>query len=87
MRHDFLPELLLIYRAKQARHVGAAGPPSGRELHRESCVELGMEPGIAVRAQALRAGAVASGQWRAMPDGIDGIHGIGGNLGSVTSRF
>jgi hypothetical protein len=28
-----------------------------------------------------------SGQWRAMPDGIDGIHGIGGNVVSVTYRF
>ena len=28
-----------------------------------------------------------SGQWRAMPDGIDGIHGNGGNVVSVTYRF
>ena len=28
-----------------------------------------------------------SGQWRAMPDGIDGIHGIGGNVVSVSYRF
>lgn len=28
-----------------------------------------------------------SGQWRAMPDGIDGIHGTGGNVVSVTYRF
>jgi hypothetical protein len=29
----------------------------------------------------------ASGQWRAMPDGNDGIHGNGGNAVSVTYRF
>jgi hypothetical protein len=29
----------------------------------------------------------ASGQWRAMPDGNDGIHGIPGNVVSVTYRF
>jgi len=28
-----------------------------------------------------------SGQWRAMPDGNDGIHGIPGNVVSVTYRF
>jgi len=28
-----------------------------------------------------------SGQWRALPDGIDGIHGNGGNVVSVTYRF
>jgi toxin ParE1/3/4 len=28
-----------------------------------------------------------SGQWRAMPDGIDGIPGNGGNVVSVTYRF
>ena len=27
------------------------------------------------------------GQWRAMPGGIDGIHGIGGNVVSVSYRF
>jgi hypothetical protein len=46
--------------------------------------------GIAVRvsdAQALRADVFASGQWRAMPDGKCGIHGIGGNVVSVTYRF
>lgn len=32
-------------------------------------------------------GAIPSGQWRAMPDGIDGIHGIPGNVVSVTYRF
>jgi hypothetical protein len=32
-------------------------------------------------------GRDGSGQWRAMPDGSDGIHGIPGNLGSVTYRF
>jgi hypothetical protein len=31
--------------------------------------------------------AISSGQWRAMPDGIDGIPGIGGNGVSVTYRF
>ena len=35
-----------------------------------------------------RRGAQAfSGQWRAMPDGIDGIYGIPGNVVSVTYRF
>ncbi len=29
----------------------------------------------------------ASGQWWAMPDGIDGIHGNGGNAASVTYRL
>jgi hypothetical protein len=28
-----------------------------------------------------------SGQWRAMRDGIDGIHSIPGNVVSVTYRF
>ena len=28
-----------------------------------------------------------SGQWRAMPDGIDGIHGNDGNAVSVNYRF
>jgi len=28
-----------------------------------------------------------SGQWRAMPDGNDGIHGIHGNVVSVTDRI
>ena len=27
------------------------------------------------------------GQWRAMPDGNDGIHGNGGNVVSVSYRF
>jgi hypothetical protein len=31
--------------------------------------------------------AISSGQWRAMADGIDGIHGIYGNVVSVTYRF
>jgi len=38
----------------------------------------------------LRQGRMArtvSGQWRAMPDGSDGIHGIPGNVVSVTYRF
>ncbi len=34
-----------------------------------------------------RAGRAISGQWRAMPDGSDGIHGIPGNVISVTYRF
>ncbi len=29
---------------------------------------------------------IVSGQWRAMPDGIDGIHGNGGNVVPVTYR-
>lgn len=28
-----------------------------------------------------------SGQWRAMPHGIDGIYGNGGNVVSVSYRF
>lgn len=36
--------------------------------------------------QSLVARAV-SGQWRAMPDGIYGIHGIPGNVVSVTYRI
>ena len=31
--------------------------------------------------------ALRGGQWRAMPDGSDGIHGIAGNVVSVTYRF
>ena len=34
-----------------------------------------------------RVARAISGQWRAMPDGIDGIHGNGGNVVSVTYRF
>jgi hypothetical protein len=34
-----------------------------------------------------RVARTISGQWRAMPDGIDGIHGIPGNVVSVTYRF
>lgn len=39
----------------------------------------GMRHGLRVRT--------ASGQWRAMPDGIDGTHGTYGNVVSVTYRF
>jgi hypothetical protein len=38
-------------------------------------------------ARALAEWATVSGQWRAMPDGNDGIHGIPGNLDSATYRF
>jgi hypothetical protein len=31
--------------------------------------------------------ATSSGQWRAMPDGNDGIHGIPGNVVSAIYRF
>jgi hypothetical protein len=31
--------------------------------------------------------ATSRGQWRAMPDGNDGIYGIPGNVVSVTYRF
>jgi hypothetical protein len=34
-----------------------------------------------------RVAPTVSGQWRAMPDGIDGIHGICGNVVSATYRF
>jgi hypothetical protein len=34
-----------------------------------------------------RLASTVSGQWRAMPDGNDGIHGIPGNVVSVTYRF
>ncbi len=34
-----------------------------------------------------RVGRAVGGQWRAMPDGNDGIHGIPGNVVSVTYRF
>ena len=34
-----------------------------------------------------RVARAVSGQWRAMPDGIDGIHGNGGNVVPVTYRF
>jgi hypothetical protein len=30
---------------------------------------------------------IASGQWQAMPDGIDGIHGNRDNVFSATCRF
>jgi len=41
----------------------------------------------ASRAEASSLGALSSGQWRAMADGSDGIHGIPGNVVSVTYRF
>lgn len=34
-----------------------------------------------------RVARTVSGQWRAMSDGIDGIHGIPGDVVSVTYRF
>ena len=67
-----------------------AHPPQPRKLQRGYCVRLSMDVCIADRAScalALRVGALTSGQWRAMADGIDGIHGIGGNVVSVTYRF
>jgi hypothetical protein len=44
---------------------------------------------MALTISVRRGGMVrtASGQWRAMRHGIDGIHGIGGNMVSVTYRF
>jgi hypothetical protein len=35
----------------------------------------------------VRAAQVVSGQWRAMPDGIAGIHGNYGDLVSVSYRL
>jgi hypothetical protein len=61
-----------------------------RKLQNDSCVHLAMEScitGHASHAKGLCSGALASGQWRAMPDGIDGINGNGGNVVSVTYRF
>lgn len=42
---------------------------------------------LANDARQSRVARAVSGQWRAMPDGIDGIHGIPGNVVSVSYRF
>jgi hypothetical protein len=39
------------------------------------------------RMRRSRVARTVSGQWRAMPDGNDGIRGILGNVVSVTYRF
>ena len=70
--------------------VGAARTPQGRKLQAETCVRLCMLRFISdhgSHAKHWLNGAIPSGQWRAMPDGIDGIHGNGGNVVSVTYRF
>ena len=56
----------------------------------ESCVHLAMRKvhrTTRVRQMERPVGCVVSGQWRAMPDGIDGIYGNVGNVVSVTYRF
>jgi hypothetical protein len=42
---------------------------------------------VRIQHGAPEAAVMGSGQWRAMPDGSDGIHGTHGNVVSVSYRF
>jgi hypothetical protein len=52
-------------------------------LERNAALKAFME----LRGAADMIEGAVSGQWRAMPHGIDGIPGNGGNVVSVTDRF
>ena len=58
-----------------------------RKLEPKYCVRVGMQHRRSSEPRERLDAAISSGQWRAMPDGIDGIHGIPGNVVSVTYRF